>query len=80
MELLMITDKEDCAYHYPKNKDGTKTGHTLCILVREDRIFVGESRCGGTDQFSRSTGRSIAKGRAEKSYARYLAKKQRNNP
>lgn len=70
-------EQENEAYHYPKNTNGSKTGTTLCVLVRDGRIFVGEATLSPEDQFVKKLGRKIAKGRAEKSYASYLAKKQR---
>lgn len=72
-------EQENEAYHYPKNINGSKTGSTLCVLVRDGRIFIGEAILSENDQFSKKTGRKIAKGRAEKSYERYLAKKERLN-
>lgn len=70
-----MNNRETEAWHYPKNKDGTRTGTTICVLVRDERIFIGEARLGGVDQFNRKTGMAISKGRAERSYERYLAKK-----
>lgn len=72
-------ETENEAYHYPKRKDGSRIGNTICVLTRDGRIFIGEAVLSPNDQFSKKTGRKIAKGRAEASYARYLEKKARLN-
>jgi hypothetical protein len=70
-------EQENEAYHYPKRKDGSRIGNTLCVLTRDGRIFIGEAVLSPNDQFSKKTGRKIAKGRAEASFQRYLEKKER---
>ena len=57
-------------YHYPKDEQGNKTGHTLCIIVDGDDVFVGEALCSKSDSFSKAQGRNIA-------YVRALKRKQR---
>lgn len=74
-----MTEKETEAYHYPKNSKGQKTGHTICILVVDGRLFVGEALCSSEDVFSKKVGRKIAKGRALKSVERYLKRKQQDS-
>lgn len=74
---------ESEAYHYTKNKNGKRTGNTVCVLVKEGRIFFGEAICSPEDQFSRAKGREVAKKKAYFSYARWIAKateKELNKP
>lgn len=66
--------QETEAYHYPKDNKGKRTGNTLCILVRDGYIFVGEAACSPEDEFSRKVGRKIAKGRAEQRHKNFLSK------
>lgn len=60
------------AYHYTKDKNGKKTGNTICVLIRENRIFFGEAICAKEDQFSKSVGRNTAKKKAYESYVRWI--------
>ncbi len=62
------------AYHYTKDKHGRRTGNTVCVLLREGRIFFGEAICSSEDQFARYKGREVAKRKAQDSYARWLQK------
>jgi len=76
-------EQETEAYHYPKQINGKRTGNTICVLIVDGRIFVGEAVCSHKDQFSKKIGRTIAKGRAMESVQRFLEKKaayaQRNS-
>jgi hypothetical protein len=65
---------ESECYHYPKFPNGKKTGNTICVLVREGRLFLGEAVLSHPDQFCKQTGREIAKARAEQSYKSWLLK------
>lgn len=49
---------------YPRDKSGKRTGHTICVLIRDGKIFHGTALCSGTDQFARKTGRILATERA----------------
>jgi hypothetical protein len=65
---------ENCCWHYPKDARGKRTGNTVCILVRDGRIFVGEAVLSPEDQFSKKVGREISKQRAENSYKSWCLK------
>lgn len=65
-------------YIYPRDKNGKRTGHTICVLLKEGKIFHGTALCSGQDQFSRVEGRQIALERAEEAYDRYIARQQGN--
>lgn len=62
---------------YPRNKDGKRTGQTLCVLLHEGKMFHGMSTCSKEDQFCKDTGRKIALIRAQSSVQRYEARKLR---
>ena len=60
---------------YPKDKNGKRTGHTLCILMGVDknnipRAYYGIALCSEKDQFSYVEGRSRALARAEEAYSK----------
>ncbi len=59
-------------YIYTRNKHGKLTGHTICVLLKEGKIFHGVANCSETDQFSKKTGRKLALQRAEDCYDRYV--------
>lgn len=86
MTVVFGSDEESSAslssrssqyYIYPKNKEGKRTGQTLCVLLHDGRIFHGLSTCSDKDQFCRDTGRQIALSRAQNSVVRYKARKIR---
>ena len=70
------TSRGSMYYIYPKNKEGKRTGQTLCVLLHDGRIFHGLSTCSKEDQFCRSTGRKIALIRAQGAVSRYEARKR----
>ena len=55
-------------YIYPKDKQGKRTGHCICVIVREGMVFHGISLCAEDDQFVFSVGRALALERAEAAY------------
>lgn len=59
-------------YIYPRDKNGNKTGHTICVLQRDGKIFHGESLCSDQDQFQYKVGRELAYQRAVEAYVRHL--------
>lgn len=71
---MLMNMKETEAYHYSKNNQGKRTGSTVCIIVRDGHIFVGEAVCSPEDTFSRKVGRELARGRAEARHQRYRNK------
>ena len=71
----MNEDNAKHCFYYPTDKDGYRTGHTLCFLHIDDRQFIGQAVCSDNDQFCRKTGRDISFGRAEGAYIRWSANK-----
>ena len=61
---------------YPRDMHGVRTGHTLCIILRDGMMFHGETLCGPKDQFSKKEVRLIAFERAEAAYMRYLSRQK----
>lgn len=61
---------------YPRDKQGKRTGHTICVLAREGRIYHGTALCAATDQFAFKRGRELAKERALEVYANQLKRQQ----
>lgn len=62
---------------YPRNKEGKRTGQTVCVLLHDNRIFHGISTCSKDDQFCKDTGRNLALERANDSVRRYEIRKSR---
>lgn len=61
--------KRDHFFIYPEDKNGKKTGHTICILLGVDkdgkpRAYYGISLCSEKDQFEYVTGRQLSLTRA----------------
>lgn len=62
-------------YVYIKDKNGKRTGQTLCLMAHDGKVFHGMSTCSKEDQFNKDTGRKIALIRAQGSVQRYEARK-----
>ena len=62
---------------YPKTKDKKHTGHTLCILLKEGKMYHGESLCSANDCFSKAIGRQISYERAMYEYERNKQERDR---
>ena len=67
-------NRKDHYFIYPRDMHGQRTGHTICIILREGCMFHGETLCGPSDQFSKKEGRLIAFNRAMEAYNRYLSR------
>ena len=67
---------ENVMFHYPKWEDGTKTGHTICIINYEGRTFIGSALCSVSDNFCYETGRKIASVRATEALHSFIEKRQ----
>lgn len=63
-----MKNSRQCYYHYPKDKNGKYTKHTICMLVKDGSIYHGESLCSEKDQFVKSIGRKLAHKRALEAY------------
>lgn len=62
----------DHYYIYPTDKNGNRTGHTICVLLKDGKIFHGTTLCSPEDQFEYKVGREKSKARAEEAYARHI--------
>ena len=67
-------NRKDHYFIYPRDKNGKRTGHTICIVLRDGCMFHGETLCGEKDQFSKKQGRLISFDRAQQAYMRYLSR------
>lgn len=66
-------------YIYPKDKHGNKTGHTICVLIKDGKIFHGMSLCSAEDQFAYTKGRELSLVRAEEAFTRFEARQIAKN-
>lgn len=71
---VISASRKDHYYIYPVSKKNERTGHTICVLVRDGKIFHGITLCSKKDQFSYVKGRQLAKSRAIEAYNRHLAR------
>lgn len=61
----MTNHRSDHFFIYPKTKTGKNTGHTICVLLSEGKMYHGVAVCSETDQFTKAIGREIAYSRAK---------------
>lgn len=72
-----MANRDDHYYIYVRDKNGNRvTGHTICVLVRDGKIFHGTAICSDKDQFSYETGRKLALEKALGTYNRYEESRQ----
>jgi hypothetical protein len=64
----------DLYYVYPEDRNEKKTGHCICIIVRDGSAFHGIALCSPEDQFNKKEGRILAYTRAIDSYNRWKIK------
>lgn len=64
---------------YPRNKEGKRTGHTICVLLKEGKIFHGTALCSKEDQFAFSKGRELAMERALAAYDKHQERLEARN-
>lgn len=69
-----MSSRTDHFFIYPKDKQGNRTGHTICVLLRNGMMFEGTSLCSKDEQFSRKVGRTIAYDRAIEAYKNWIFK------
>jgi len=67
---------ENVMFHYPKWEDGSKTGHTICIITCQNKTFIGSALCSTHDNFEFKVGRQLAYERASEAIALFIRKKQ----
>lgn len=75
VEKVIGSSRTSHYFIYPRNKDGKRTGQTICVLLHDGRIFHGISTCSKDDQFSRETGRDLAVKRAQDCVKRFELRK-----
>ncbi len=63
---------------YPRNKQGKRTGHTICVLTKDGMIFHGTALCSDGDQFEFKKGRELSMERALQAYEKHKAKLEAN--
>lgn len=67
-------NRRELFYIYPRDKRGKRTGHTICIIQKEGKMFHGVTLCSPNDNFSKAEGRKRAQERALEAYQRHLDK------
>jgi len=66
-------------YIYTRDKHGKLTGHTICVMQKDGKIFHGVANCSEEDQFEYKRGRKLALDRANAAYERYLERQQKRS-
>lgn len=69
-------NNRQCYFIYPRDKRGKLTGHYICVMVHEGKIFHGMALCSVNDSFNKETGRKLAHERALKSIEKHKTKKE----
>ncbi len=64
-------------YIYPKTKHNKRTGHVICVILRDGCMFQGIALCAEEDNFSYKLGRQLSKERAESAHVRFLDRKKK---
>jgi hypothetical protein len=62
---------EQVFYFYPKNRKGERLGHSVAVLLKDGKVFLGFSQLASGDIFDRKIGRAIAEARARDQYERF---------
>ena len=71
-----MSDRTDHFFIYPRDTKGNRTGHTICVLLREGKMFHGVALCSKKDSFEKVVGRELAHIRALEAYNKHLEKEQ----
>lgn len=64
----MKVSREDHFFIYPKDPKGKRTGHCICVVLRDGSMYEGTALCSVNDNFSRKEGRKLAFQRAIAAY------------
>ena len=67
---MSTNSRQDHFFIYPSDKDGNYYGMTICVILREGRMYHGEALCSKKDQFQKSVGRKLSLARAEEQYTK----------
>jgi len=73
-----MEDKE-VYYFYPKDKEGKALGHSIAVVIKDGRPFVGFAQLSSKDTFDRKKGRAIAEGRAREQLKRFEEAREKKN-
>ena len=69
-----MTNRKDHYFIYLKDKNGNRTGHTICVIIRDNMIFHGITICSASEQFNKKVARQLSFERALQQYNRYLVR------
>jgi hypothetical protein len=72
----MKAKQTDKFFIYPKDKDGNHTGHTICVISVNGRMYQGIALCNKNDQFSKKIGQELSEERARDAAARHCPAKK----
>lgn len=64
-------NNRQCYFIYPRDKNGNLTGHSICVMMHNGKVFHGQSLCSPNDNFNKTTGRNLAYQRALDSIQRH---------
>lgn len=67
---MSTNSRTDHFFVYPKDKQGNYLGVTICVLLRDGRMYHGEALCSENDQFNKNVGRRLSYDRAYNEYVR----------
>lgn len=70
----MKVSRTDHFFIYPRDQKRKRTGHCICVLLREGQMFEGTALCSKVDNFSRKEGRRLAFERAVTAYEKVTGK------
>lgn len=68
---MIMANPKEYYFIYPENKNGKRTGHTICVLngqdplTKEPRSFYGIALCSEEDHFEYAEGRKLSLDRAK---------------
>jgi len=73
-----MLEEERVFYYYPRDKKNKRMGHSIAIILKENKVFFGYSHLSDKDKFNKKIGRQIAESRAREQIQRFENRKQRN--
>jgi RNA 3'-terminal phosphate cyclase len=71
---------EHVAYYYPRDKYGKALGHSIAVIVKDNRVFFGFANLSKKDTFDRKIGRQIAESRARQQLNKFESKRRSGLP
>jgi len=61
---MSTNSRTDHFFIYPQDKNGKHLGVTICVVLRDGRMYHGEALCSENDQFNKKVGRELSFERA----------------